>query len=446
MLREGELKYLGDPSSWTQVGAGSYGTVYRAPRRDGKGDDAVKVMPTTDPDDRKAVQLEVRILRELDSPHIVKYRNCVKSGDDALWVVMEFCAGGSVDAVVGMLTESQIAWVCRDALLGLEYLHGRGVIHRDVKGGNLLIDHPGGRVKLADFGVSAKLATPGSLRRTLIGTCLWMAPEVIAAGEDGYDTSAVVWSLGVTAIELAEGAPPHFRRQMQFAMHAILRGPVPRLRRRRRVLLHCGFLPGSKNDMSRALHGGVMEDGHTAGFPAWSDSFDVFVNASLTKQARLRPGATALLREAFPSSAPPPGDPDAGGLLAAVALARQQKAEAAARRRYSPPPVASTTEAGGERGAAGSMSFRAGSMSLRAGSMSLCSHATGQESYNDDYDNGGSVADGDSLSGSLMDTFIERCSRGPGTGCATDRAAWRVMFRDPEAPTIGLPPAPPVFS
>ncbi len=170
----------------------------------------MKLIPIDDDDDDEAlreVQREVDILQSCDHANVVKYYGTYRD-DKHLWIAMEYCDGNSLADIMEILerplTEEEIAAVMRDALLGLAYIHGVYKIHRDIKAGNILLKR--GQVKLADFGVSAQLTSTMNRRNTFVGTPFWMSPEVIK--EERYDGRADVWSIGITAIELAEGAPP----------------------------------------------------------------------------------------------------------------------------------------------------------------------------------------------------------------------------------------------
>ncbi|KAM4818447.1 nik-related protein kinase [Thomomys bottae] len=151
-----------------------------------------------------------------------------------LWMVMELCAAGSVTDVVRMtknqsLKEDWIAYICREVLQGLAHLHAHRVIHRDIKGQNVLLTH-NAEVKLVDFGVSAQVSRTNGRRNSFIGTPYWMAPEVINCDEDprrSYDYRSDVWSVGITAIEMAEGAPPLCNLQPLEALFVILRDSAP---------------------------------------------------------------------------------------------------------------------------------------------------------------------------------------------------------------------------
>ncbi|XP_061371093.1 serine/threonine-protein kinase BLUS1 [Gastrolobium bilobum] len=170
------------------------------------------------------VRREAKTLSLLSHPNILK-SHCSFTVDRRLWVVMPFMAGGSLQSIISHsfpdgLPEPCIAVVLKETLNALSYLHGQGHLHRDIKAGNILVDS-NGLVKLADFGVSASIyeslssssgaacsSSSSSLMLTgVAGTPYWMAPEVIHS-HTGYSFKADIWSLGITALELAHGRPP----------------------------------------------------------------------------------------------------------------------------------------------------------------------------------------------------------------------------------------------
>lgn len=137
------------------------------------------------------------------APHPTPPPSCV------LQIIMEFVHGGTLTEVLGPtidFPEAHIAFVCKQMLMGLAYLHRQHRLHRDIKSDNILVGF-NGAVKLADFGFAVGLTEEQDKRRSVVGTPYWMAPELIRGLE--YDAKVDVWSLGITAIEMAEGEPPH---------------------------------------------------------------------------------------------------------------------------------------------------------------------------------------------------------------------------------------------
>ena len=202
---------------------------------------AVKVVPNQDGDEESIkIMGEIDILSKCNSPYIVGYFECFKChpkkplDPTELWIVQEYCEGGSVSDLIEAaggrgsfaMPEECIRAACAGIVLGLEYLHKMGVCHRDIKCGNVLLTNDG-HVKLADFGVSAELTNTINKRKTVVGSPFWMAPEVIK--ESHYDGRADVWSLGITAIEMAEGAPPHSNLNPLRAIFLIPSKPAPNL-------------------------------------------------------------------------------------------------------------------------------------------------------------------------------------------------------------------------
>jgi serine/threonine protein kinase len=220
------------------LGEGSFGAVYKAVHKPTGATVAVKVIANSgsSASEEEKIKGEIDILSRCDSFFIVGYCECFikpptnKPGE--MWIVMEYCEGGSMsdllEANAGfLLPEDCIRAVCASIVLGLEYLHGvANVCHRDIKCGNVLLTSDG-HVKLADFGVSAELTNTLNKRKTVVGSPYWMAPEVIR--ESHYDGRADVWSLGITTIEMAEGAPPHANLHPLRAIFVIPTKPAPTL-------------------------------------------------------------------------------------------------------------------------------------------------------------------------------------------------------------------------
>uniref|UniRef100_A0A670KAJ5 non-specific serine/threonine protein kinase n=1 Tax=Podarcis muralis TaxID=64176 RepID=A0A670KAJ5_PODMU len=224
------------------VGNGTYGQVYKGRHVKTGQLAAIKVMDVTE-DEEEEIKQEINMLKKYSHHrNIATYygafiKKSPPGNDDQLWLVMEFCGAGSVTDLVkntkgNALKEDCIAYICREILRGLAHLHAHKVIHRDIKGQNVLLTE-NAEVKLVDFGVSAQLDRTVGRRNTFIGTPYWMAPEVIACDENPdatYDYRSDIWSLGITAIEMAEGAPPLCDMHPMRALFLIPRNPPPKLK------------------------------------------------------------------------------------------------------------------------------------------------------------------------------------------------------------------------
>ncbi|XP_017287005.1 serine/threonine-protein kinase 4-like [Kryptolebias marmoratus] len=252
-----------------KLGEGSYGCVFKANYKETGEIVAIKQVPVES--DLQEIIKEISIMQQCHSPHVVRYYGSYFKNSD-LWIVMEYCGGGSVSDIIRIrnktLTEEEIATVLQSTLKGLEYLHFMRKIHRDIKAGNILLNNEG-QAKLADFGVAGQLTDTMAKRNTVIGTPFWMAPEVIQ--EIGYNCVADLWSLGITAIEMAEGKPPYADIHPMRAIFMIPTNPPPTFR---------------NPDL-------------------WSANFQDFVSQCLVKNPENRATATQLLQHPFIKSAKP---------------------------------------------------------------------------------------------------------------------------------------------
>jgi len=213
-----------------KLGEGSFGVVCKCRSKKDNKLYAVKVVEVEGEDD-SAIRREIDIFSSLcDSDLVVRYGGCYRKGNNLL-IAMEYCDAGSVQDVIKIrkrqLSEEQIAAICAQVVRALVYLHSKHVMHRDIKSGNILLTEKG-EAKLADFGVSAKLQNTMAKKNTVIGSPYWMAPEIISSkAHEGYDMRADIWSLGITAIEMADTEPPRYDIHYARVIFIIAQKPPP---------------------------------------------------------------------------------------------------------------------------------------------------------------------------------------------------------------------------
>lgn len=208
------------------IGRGAFANVYRAINKLTGDEVAIKEIFIEDDDDILELMCEIDLLKILKHRNIVKYHGFIKN-DKKLLIFLEYCSGGSLRNLYkknGPLTEEQVVEFLKEMLQGLIYLHGQGVVHRDVKAANILLTNQGD-IKLTDFGVSTKVSTTTIKTYSIAGTPNWMAPEIISM--DGTSTASDIWSLGATIVELLTGEPLYSHLNEMAALHAIVTDEYP---------------------------------------------------------------------------------------------------------------------------------------------------------------------------------------------------------------------------
>ena len=254
------------------IGEGGSGSVFLVRSKQSSLNFALKRIEIKSNAIRMQILNEISITMASKNPNVVNYYESY-SYNNYLWIIVELMSGNLTDLIMdksGQIPEPLMAYIMKEILKGLISLHGQHRIHRDIKSDNVLVSLDGD-IKLSDFGYSAQLTTEQVNRHTVVGTPCWMAPELIMGNE--YDMKVDIWSLGIVAIEIADGEPPYLRENPMKALYLIVNNPVPTL------------LKKSK----------------------WSEAFVSFIESCLIKDAKLRPTAESLLNHPFILNSPHEG-------------------------------------------------------------------------------------------------------------------------------------------
>lgn len=253
------------------LGRGSFGEVYRATNSKTGRIYALKLIDLDEAGDMNELIKEIHFLSHMRSKYLTRHYETFLQ-ETKMWIVLEYCGGGSCSDFLKCfrkLSEDATAYIIRDVLQGLDYLHSQNTVHRDVKLANILMTDEGA-VKLADFGVSGELSLTRTKRNTVVGTPYWMAPEVIERNVKGYGTKADIWLTGITTIELVTGHPPYSLMDPMKALFEIPKRKPPNLE-------------GKK----------------------YSTNIKDFIRYCLIKSPKQRPSASTLLHHQFISGCPP---------------------------------------------------------------------------------------------------------------------------------------------
>ncbi|KXS19268.1 Pkinase-domain-containing protein [Gonapodya prolifera JEL478] len=221
-----------------KVGQGASGSVYVAKQLTTSKMVAIKQIDLTHQPRKELLVNEILVMKESPHPNIINYLDAYLVRSSELWVILEYMEGGALTDIIdnNSLSEPQISTVVGETLRGLSFLHQKNIIHRDIKSDNILLDTDG-RVKITDFGFSARLTVDKVKRSTMVGTPYWMSPEIVKQKQ--YDAKVDIWSLGIMAIEMIEGEPPYLEEEPLKALYLIATNGTPTLKHPERLSPQC---------------------------------------------------------------------------------------------------------------------------------------------------------------------------------------------------------------
>ncbi|KAJ3314405.1 Protein kinase [Boothiomyces sp. JEL0838] len=236
----------GDPNQLytklKRIGRGASANVFVARENKTQQIVAIKQMILADQTKKEYLIEELTVLKSTKHPNIINYLDSFFLNGD-LWIVLDFMEGGALNIIIekNALTEAQIATICRETCKGLNFLHERNIIHRDIKSDNILLDARG-NVKITDFGYCAKLTDERSKRATMVGTPYWMAPEVVKTKGRGYGNKIDIWSLGIMIVEMIDGEPPYMDEDALKAIYLIATNGKPTLKNAKSISKNLMYL------------------------------------------------------------------------------------------------------------------------------------------------------------------------------------------------------------